>query len=112
MRKRLGYLPNGSNELVFMTNVMNLVYINCIHSQRKSVGSGYTCLKGCGSNGAIVVKYRMQAPKLLGGKISEDSPLVDLLCSKCRLPVTDARQTIDCGCRLCGHCYTVLDDRY
>ena len=52
------------------------------------------------------------APKLLGGKISEDSPLVDLLCSKCRLPVTDARQTIDCGCRLCGHCYTVLDDRY
>ena len=44
------------------------------------------------------------APKLLGGKISGDSPLVDLLCSKRRLPVADARQTIDRGCRLCGHC--------
>ena len=35
----------------------------------------------------------------------------DLLCSKCRLPVVNARQTLDCGCRLCEECYYTLSDR-
>ncbi len=49
-------------------------------------------------------------PKYLGGKISDASPVADLLCSQCGLPVVDTRQTIDCGCRQCGPCYTILND--
>ena len=50
-------------------------------------------------------------PTRLGDKLSEASPLLDLLCSVCGLPLQEPQQTSDCGCRLCAHCYSALRDR-
>ena len=50
-------------------------------------------------------------PARLGGKLPESSPVLDLLCSACGLPLVEPRQNSDCGCRLCAQCYSILKQR-
>ena len=52
-----------------------------------------------------------EAPIRLGDKVPGCSLIVELLCSTCGLPLVEPRQTIDCGCRLCSKCFSVLNER-
>ena len=44
-----------------------------------------------------------------GGRLEAS---IDLLCSVCELPVAaNARQSVDCGCRICEECYLNMTNR-
>ena len=43
--------------------------------------------------------------KCLGGKICKSSKWFSMICSKCSLPIVDAKQMSDCGCRQCSKCF-------
>ena len=51
-------------------------------------------------------------PFAFASKGSRLEASTDLLCSICELPVAaNARQSVDCGCRICEECYLNMTNR-